>query len=373
LESLTWQQVLGWRVKRQFIDPLSEAGVVDVVRRLAGVQAQVTSAAELAISVRQARPKPGAAADALWAKRSLMKTWAMRGTLHWLAAEEAGNYLSLMAAGRSWERPSWQRTFGATPEDIEAIAAAAAKALEAGRPLTREALTAQIVARTGSKHLAEVLGSGWGTLLKPLAWWGVLCHGPSQGGRVTFVSPATWVPSWSGVPDADAAAPSVIRAYLGAHGPSTPGAFNAWLTRGLLKKSVVQGWFDSLGDELVAVDVDGSRAYVAAENLSDLRAQKPNDGVYLLPAFDQYILGAGTSDDRVVPAEHRPDISRAAGWISPVVLHRGRAAGTWEVTNGGIADALWEKVPTELLESAKARMQTLVSKMPTAPKVGGED
>jgi hypothetical protein len=23
--------------------------------------------------------------------------------------------------------------------------------------------------------LAEVLGSGWGTLLKPLAWWRVLC------------------------------------------------------------------------------------------------------------------------------------------------------------------------------------------------------
>jgi hypothetical protein len=229
LESLTWPQVLAWRILRQFIDPLSEAGVVDVVRRLAGVQAQVTSAAELAIRTRQARPEPGAVAAALWTQRSVVKTWAMRGTLHWLAAEEVGNYLSLMAAGRSWERPSWQRVFGATPQDLEAIAAAATDAMSGGTPLTREALTAEIVARTGSKHLEDLLGSGWGTLLKPLAWWGVLCHGRSIGGRVTFVSPATWVPNWSGVPDADAAAPPVIRAYLGAQvrrlrKHSTPGS-----------------------------------------------------------------------------------------------------------------------------------------------------
>jgi hypothetical protein len=115
LESLTWPQVLAWRTWRQFIDPLSEAGVVDVVRRLAGVQAQVTSAADLAISTRQARPNPGAVAAALWTQRSVVKTWAMRGTLHWPAAEEVGNYHSLIAAGRSWERPSWQRAFGATP------------------------------------------------------------------------------------------------------------------------------------------------------------------------------------------------------------------------------------------------------------------
>jgi hypothetical protein len=118
--------------------------------------------------------------------------------------------------------------------------------------------------------------------------------------------------------------------------------------------------------------VEGSQAFVAADHLSDLQAQKPSDGAYLLPAFDQYILGAGTSDDRVVPAEHRPEISRTAGWISPVVLHRGRAAGTWEATNGAIVDTLWEEVPKNLLESAKARMRALVSIMPEALVVDGE-
>src|SRR5205807_1644443 len=111
---------------------------------------------------------------------------APRGTLHQLPAAEGSAYLSLMGALRSWERPAWQRTFGATPADLEAIAAAATEALAGDRELTRDELVAAIVDRARSAHLAEVLGSGWGTLLKPLAWWGVLCNGMPRGGRVTF-------------------------------------------------------------------------------------------------------------------------------------------------------------------------------------------
>jgi hypothetical protein len=88
------------------------------------------------------------------------------------------------AAHRNWERASWQKTFGATPADLEAIAAAASDALAGGAALTREELTAEVVERTGFEHFAEVLGLGWSTLLKPLAWWRVLCFGPPKGNRV---------------------------------------------------------------------------------------------------------------------------------------------------------------------------------------------
>ena len=67
---------------------------------------------------------------------------------------------------------NWARylRLGASPADLEAIAAAAAAALEGGAALTREELSERIVADTGSAHLADVLRSGWGTLFKPLAW-----------------------------------------------------------------------------------------------------------------------------------------------------------------------------------------------------------
>ena len=57
-----------------------------------------------------------------YAEGRLIKTWAMRGTLHVLTPEEAGAFLSMLAAGRSWERPSWQRYFGMTQNALDRLA-----------------------------------------------------------------------------------------------------------------------------------------------------------------------------------------------------------------------------------------------------------
>ena len=124
------------------LDPVGNASVEAVVRRLCGVQAQVASSAELAVRVRRRDPAPGEVGAAL-ADGRLIKTWAMRGTLHLLPADDAGTFLSLMAAGRSWERPSWLKYFGVTPEGIETLRLAVRDILD-GRVLTREALIAEI-------------------------------------------------------------------------------------------------------------------------------------------------------------------------------------------------------------------------------------
>ncbi|MCQ0014897.1 winged helix DNA-binding domain-containing protein [Actinomadura madurae] len=127
-----------------------------------------------------AEPGHGRGGPALLDERTLVKTWAARGTLHLLPADQAAAHLVLCSAARYWEKGSWQRASGATPADVEAIAAAAADALSGGAALTREELTRTVLDRTGAEHLAELLGSGWGMLLKPLAWWGVLCYGPRR-------------------------------------------------------------------------------------------------------------------------------------------------------------------------------------------------
>ena len=181
-----------------------------------------------------------------------------------------------MASGRSWERPSWQRYFGMTPKQIEGLRGAARLALADG-PLTREELVGAIVAQRGFRHVGEALRSGWGTLLKPLAWQGDLCHGPSQGTRVTFMLPEAASSRWSGVPDPEEAAPIAIRAYLGAYGPATMDAFGNWLAGGYFGKRQLRAWFGELEPQLAEVDVDGERAFVLAEDLDELAATPPTD------------------------------------------------------------------------------------------------
>jgi hypothetical protein len=196
-----------------------------VVRRLCGVQAQVASSAELAVRVRRKASRPGEVARDLSEGR-LIKTWAMRGALHLLTPEEAGAFLSVLGFDRSWE--SWRRYFGKTAKRMDVLRSAICEALE-GAPLTRVELAERVMTRRGLRPVGEALRSNWGELLKPLAWHGDLCFGPSKGGRVTFTRPEAASSGWAGVPDPDDAAPITIAAYLGAYGPATLDGLAAWL------------------------------------------------------------------------------------------------------------------------------------------------
>jgi hypothetical protein len=315
-------------MQRQFLEASAAGSATEVVRRLCGVQAQLASAADLAVGVRLAQPVPAPTAGPLRA-RSLIRTWAMRGTLHLLPADAAGAYLSLIAAVRSWERPSWQRTF-ASATQLEALAEAARELLD-GRLVSRDELIAEVVRRTADAGLGEQLRSSWSAVLKPLAWQGLLCQGPASGGRVTFTSPRTWAAGWGGIPPPEEAARVVIPAYLAVYGPGTMDAFDAWLTRGLSGRRALRGWFAAVEDLLVRVEVEGVRALAREEDVDEIARTRPSRTLRLLPAFDQYVLGPGTGDARVIPPAHRAAVSRAAGWIAPVVLAGGRVVGTWEI------------------------------------------
>jgi hypothetical protein len=335
---LTWPQALAFRMRRHLLDPVGSLPVPGVVRRLCGVQAQVASSAELAVRVRRRASRPGEVGRALSEGR-LIKTWAMRGTLHLLTPEEGGAFLSLLAAGRSWERPSWQRYFGMSPEEMDVLRSVVRDALD-GAVLSREELVAAVTAQRGLEHVGEGLRSGWGTLLKPLAWQGDLCFGPSRGARVTFMRPDTASARWAGVPDPDEAAPRALTAYFRAYGPATIDAFGTWLAGGWFGTRRLRSWFGALGDRVAEVEVDRERAYVLAEDMDELASVRPTPAVRLLPGFDQYVLGPGTGDGHVTPVTRRTAVSKQSGWISPVVVAGGAVCGTWEL-DGDLVRVAW--------------------------------
>jgi hypothetical protein len=350
-------------MERQLVDPVGGHSVVEVVRRLGGVQAQVASAAELGVRVRRRTSRPGEVERAL-ADGRLIKTWAMRGALHLLSPENAGAFLSVIAAGRSWERPSWQRYFGVTPQQLDVLRDAVREALD-GRGLTREELVEAVTAERGLRHLGEALRSGWGTLLKPLAWQGDLCHGPSRGARVTFMRPDVASPHWAGVPDPDEGAPAAIVAYFGAYAPATAEAFGNWLAGGWFGKKKLRRWFDALGDRLAEVDVDGERAYALSEDVDALSAARPSRTLRLLPGFDQYVLGPGTGDSHVVPTSRRAAVSRQSGWISPVVVTGGVVTGTWNLDGDEVRVAWFREAgawPTAALDAEVGRLSTILGR-----------
>jgi len=350
-------------MERQLLDPVGTLPVPAVVRRLCGVQTQVASFAELAVRVRRRTSRRGEVARAL-AEGRLIKTWAMRGTLHLLTPEEGGAYLSLLAAGRSWERESWQTYFGMTPRLMELFREIVRESL-GDRALSREELIARVAKRRKLAHIAEELRSGWGTLFKPLAWQGDLCFGPSRGNRVTFMRPAVASARWAGVPDPDDAAPIAVSAYLAAYGPTTARGFGRWLASGRTPQRKLDAWFHSLGHRLSEVDVDGERAYVLTKDVDALVAARPTATVRLLPGFDQYVLGPRTEDPHVIPPKRRWSVSLQSGWIAPVVVSGGVVCGTWTV-DGNAARIAWfreaGRPPRRALEAEVERLSGLLER-----------
>src|SRR5690242_21635148 len=120
---LTWDSVLAWRLRRQRLDRRApREALLATVADIGGLQAQVMSSAELAAWARVEGLEAGAIGRALWEERSLVKTWAMRGTLHLLPSAE----LPLWVAARGvlkerFDAPSWLRYFGLTRDEAIAL------------------------------------------------------------------------------------------------------------------------------------------------------------------------------------------------------------------------------------------------------------
>jgi hypothetical protein len=322
-------------MRRQFLAGAPASTLPEVVDRLCGVQAQVPSSAEVAVRVRLGGSDPGLVDRAL-ASGDVVRTWAMRGALHLLTPAIGPAALAVMAAGRGWERPSWVRYFGASPTIVERLREVVHEALEGG-PLTRTELMAVVAGVPVLRDLGGGLGSSWGTLLKPLAWQGTLCLGPRRGDGTTFTRPDLVCPGWPGPPPLEVAGPTVVAAYLGAYGPATQAGFGDWLARGWFSLRRVGDWFAALGERLVAVEIEGERRFVLVEHLDELAAAEPSGDVVFAPGFDQYVLGAGTADGRIVPPARRRAVSRPGGWIAPVVLWGGVVAGTWALRGRRLA------------------------------------
>ena len=132
-----WTDVLAFRAKRQGLTRRAPAGSeLDVVARLAGLHAQLAASAELALWARVEDLEPGWTAAAL-DRRELVKTWAMRGTLHLLPAGELGMYVAAQAVlPPRHAKGSWLRSYGLSASQAEAMLAAIPRVLD-GPPLTR--------------------------------------------------------------------------------------------------------------------------------------------------------------------------------------------------------------------------------------------
>lgn len=144
-------------------------------------------------------------------------------------------------------------------------------------------------------------------------------------------------PHWKGLPDLDNAGRRAVLAYLAGYGPATRANLHYWLVAGLSAgRRRLEGWLLQLMDDanVVEVPVDGHPMIHLREHLESLAVTEPRFAeVTLLPGHDQWVLGPGIDDYRVVPTARRSSVTRGAN----LVLQSGVVAGTWKVHQGTLA------------------------------------
>jgi DNA glycosylase AlkZ-like len=300
--------------------------LVEVVRRVGGIHAQVQSSAELQLAARVDGIMQQDVRDALWRDRTLVKTWALRGTLHLHPADEVALWFAARRAVRDdWAQglDAWTDPQGVVhpPVSVDELAELRVAVWEAfqGRALLRDELAAEVIRRIGRTPHEGRLRSGFAFFTSDL------CQGPPQGNKITLARPDEWIEGWSEV-DEHEALRYVIKRFLSAYGPSRPADFHEWFRADVS--------FD--GVELEEVDVEGHRAFVLA---GDTDFPEPEKSARLLPEYDVYVMGF-RERDHLVPERVREQVA-ADG--------RGRyegPAGVRFLLVDGVTAGLWKRKKT---------------------------
>ncbi len=305
---------------------------------MAGAQAQLLSAAQISLWAR-VRDLRIAHVEAALSERLLVKASCMRRTLFLVPAEHLAIFVR-GSARRAEKGIRWTRGKGVPDRVVDAAIDAALGALD--RPLTRPEI-AERVSRALGVRMRAIDGGGWGSrsrvaavpvgeltfpvvdLLHLTAARGVVCSGPSRGGEPTFVRADAWIPQWRDVPR-ERAEEMLLRMYLRAYGPATPTDFAMWTGMTLTEAREIWAREET---RIAPVSVEGWAAAVLPEDLDELvQAEFEHPLVRLLPYFDSFLLGH-KEREHLVAMKDQKSVYRAQGWVAPVVLVDGRAAGVW--------------------------------------------
>ncbi len=350
MASLTWDDVDARRLARNhFTVPAPADDLPGVVRRACGIQAQVLSAAALALSARIPDLRVGDVEAALWEHRSLVKVHGLRSTIHLVGADDVSLHMAAMRA-HPWGRDgAWLKFHGLDPAGAGALLDAIGAALD-GRQLTRAELADEVATRAGGWAL-EAMQSNWGSLLGPAAFAGLLCFGPSRGAKVTFVRLDQWIDRWKEL-DPEESMTEIVRRFLIAYGPAGTAHIAAWLG---MRPADVRPYLDALRPELAEVSVEGKAGWCLAADLDDDPSTAPPAAptLRLLPQYDSYILGHRQRDRLVPPAAKARIAADPKGRLEHVVgvstvLVDGVVGGIWKRTKRGRRLEITVEPTTEL-------------------------
>jgi hypothetical protein len=284
----------------------------DVVRSLGAVQGQDYGQSLWAIGLRTADARIADVEAALQSGR-VVRTWLMRGTIHYVPAEDVRWMLGLFGA-RDLARltpKAWQYHH-MTPELMSLARKTFVDALSGGGCLTRREMI-DLMAGVG---IPDDRQQSYFTFIH-LAQEGLVVPGPPRGKEQTFVLLDEWAPHQRSL-DGDEAMAVLASRYFGSHGPATLADFANWCGIGVREAS--RG-LEAVKSSLVCETVDGKEYWLPPD-------LAPGTGAFVLPAYDELLIGYKDRGAFFTRYDEIP-ISTYNGMFYATIIEDGQVAGLW--------------------------------------------
>jgi Winged helix DNA-binding domain len=287
----------------------------DPVKWLGAVQAQDYYGAKWALAQRM----QGVADEAIekaFADGAILRTHVMRPTWHFVAPADIRWMLELTAPHVNTAMGYYYRELGLNDALLRRSNKAIAVALQGGRQLTRAELQ-RAVERAGidtgsSRRFGHILGRA--------ELDGVICSGARKGKQFTYALLDERAPKTKNLARDEALA-KLTQRYFTSRGPATLQDFGWW--SGLTVADIKAG-IEMVQQHLAQEKIDG-QTYWFPRSESAIRPMSQT--AYLLPSYDEYLIGYKDRSATLDAADGRP--SRGNPVFSSTIVIGGRIVGGW--------------------------------------------
>ncbi|PJZ55574.1 hypothetical protein CH367_19030 [Leptospira barantonii] len=295
----------------------------EVVAWLGALQGQDYFGTKWSIGLRLTNSKDVEIEKAISQKR-IVRSWPLRGTLHFTDAKDLRWMLDLLG-------PKLIRNNTKRYEELELDSSIFKKCnqlmireLKGNKSLTREELT-DLFSKAGIDATKNRLSF----ILQKAGLEKILCFGERREKEFTYVLLDEWLgEAETKTKTSEEALNELAIRYFRSRGPATIFDFIWWSG---LNASDAKKALDGVVSKLKSEVVD-DQTYWMSKNLRDSTfADSVKDDVYLLPGFDEFLLGY-TDRGASIDVAYQKRMIPANGVFSATIVVSGKVIGTWKRT-----------------------------------------
>ncbi len=306
------------RLRNQQIASTNFKTVKELVGWMGAMQAQDYNQAKWAIGARLPHLTEEQIESA-FNQGEIIRTHLMRPTWHFVSSNDIYWLLELTAKQIKSTTKSRHRDLGLTENDLKKSKEVFVESLEGNRSLTREELSDQLN-RAGINTFEQRLPH----ILMDAEIDGIICSGAISGKKQTYALLAERVPEKQTFTKDEALA-LLAKKYFTSHGPATLADFVWW--SGLpvtdARKAI------EMNKTTLISETIGNDTYWLSDSIN-IPTTSP-ESVYLLPAFDEYLISYKNRSAAITIDHHTKAISNN-GIFRPVIVVNGQISGLWKRT-----------------------------------------